>query len=41
MHQGHHTIKHATKITATQNQHGSITWKTPTGYTKDTDPPPF
>jgi hypothetical protein len=41
MHQGHHTIKHATKITATRNRHGGITWTTPTGYSKDTDPPPF
>jgi hypothetical protein len=41
MHQGHHSVKHATKITATRNRHGGITWTTPTGYSKDTDPPPF
>ena len=39
--QGHHQLRHKTKITVTRNDSGGLTWKTPTGFTKDSDPPPF
>jgi len=41
LHQGHHRVRHITKITVTRNKHGGITWTTPTGFSKDNDPPPF
>jgi hypothetical protein len=40
-HEGHHRVRHVTKITVTRNKHGGITWTTPTGFSKDNDPPPF
>lgn len=41
MHESHHRVSHVTKITATRSPNGSITWTTPTGFSKDNDPPPF
>jgi hypothetical protein len=41
MHEGHHRVSHMTKITATRNLNCGLTWKTPTGFSKDSDPPPF
>jgi hypothetical protein len=38
---GHHRISHVTKITVARNNNGGLTWTTPTGFSKDNDPPPF
>jgi hypothetical protein len=38
---GHHTLKHKTKITVIRTPAGRFRWATPTGYTRDDEPPPF
>ncbi|MEO8908044.1 MAG: DUF222 domain-containing protein [Microbacteriaceae bacterium] len=38
---GHHTLKHKTKITLTRTAVGRSIWRTPTGFSRETDPPPF
>jgi hypothetical protein len=38
---GHHTLKHKTKIILTRTENGRPVWKMPTGFERETDPPPF
>ncbi|TAM71348.1 MAG: HNH endonuclease [Microbacteriaceae bacterium] len=38
---GHHTLKHRTKITVTRTAQGRTVWRTPTGFERESDPPPF
>jgi len=38
---GHHTPKHKTKITVTRTPEGRSLWHTPTGFERESDPPPF
>lgn len=37
----HHTLKHRTRWQVEQKPDGTITWTSPTGFTRDADPPPF
>jgi hypothetical protein len=37
----HHTLKHKTKLGYTRTAQGRIRWRSPTGYERDTYPPPF
>jgi hypothetical protein len=41
LHRGHHTIRHKTKIQVERLPDGRYRWTTPTGFTRDNDPPPF
>jgi len=41
LHRGHHTIRHKTKIQVDRLPDGRYRWTTPTGFTRDNDPPPF
>jgi hypothetical protein len=38
---GHHTLKHKTKIKVTRSPNGRSVWRMPTGYERESDPPPF
>jgi len=38
---GYHTLKHKTKITVTRTPQGRTAWRTPTGFERESDPPPF
>jgi hypothetical protein len=41
LHRGHHTLRHKTTITVERLPDGRYRWTTPTGFTRDNDPPPF
>lgn len=38
---GHHTVRHKTKVTVTRTAEGRSLWRMPTGFERESDPPPF
>jgi hypothetical protein len=37
----HHTLKHKTRFALKRHSNGKYVWTSPTGYTRENDPPPF
>lgn len=37
----HHRVKHTSKWAPKRRARGTVSWTSPTGYTREADPPPF